>query len=454
MDSIWSKTCKRKKRPALSGEIRADVAVIGGGITGILTAWQLEQAGIRTVILEADQIGGGQTKNTTAKITSQHGMFCNRFLEKKGEEKAKNYVQANQDAVEEYKRIVREEGIDCDLTECDSYVYSSDKEKLRKETEAVRFPHQASFHPLKFLEALARNLTVYEDTLVTEVRGHQVKTLCGSVKADKIIFAAHFPFINFPGMYFARMHQERSYVIALETEESLEGMYIGDGKESLSFRQYDKYLLLGGQAHRTGENRTGGQYEKLKKAAEEIYSQSQVTACWSAQDCITADRIPFIGGYSEEQPDWYVATGFQKWGMSSAMVSAMLLRDMICGRENPYADVFTPSRFSAEEFPQIIKDSGKAVKGLTKRFFHLPGETADRLLRGHGAVADTPQGKAGVYKTEEGKLCQVNIVCPHMGCELNWNPEELTWDCPCHGSRFDREGNLIDGPAKEGICHG
>ena len=331
MDSIWSKTSKGKKRPSLEGDVRTDVAVIGGGMTGILTAWQLEQAGIHTVILEADQIGGGQTKNTTAKITSQHGMFCNRFLEKKGEEKAKNYVQANQDAVEEYKRIVREEGIDCDLTECDSYVYSSDKEKLRKETEAVRFPHQASFHPLKFLEALARNLTVYEDTLVTEVRGHQVKTLCGSVKADKIIFAAHFPFINFPGMYFARMHQERSYVIALETEESLEGMYIGDGKESLSFRQYDKYLLLGGQAHRTGENRTGGQYEKLKKAAEEIYSQSQVTACWSAQDCITADRIPFIGGYSEERPDWYVATGFQKWGMSSAMVSAMLLRDMICG---------------------------------------------------------------------------------------------------------------------------
>ena len=408
MDSIWNKTCKREKRPALAGETRADVAVIGGGITGILTAWQLEQAGIHTVILEADQIGGGQTKNTTAKITSQHGMFCHRFLEKKGEEKARNYVQVNQEAVKEYNRIIMEEGIDCDLTECASYVYSSDGEKLRKETEAARklginasfeahieipvscagaviFPHQAAFHPLKFLEALARNLTVYEDTMVTEVRGHQVKTSCGSVRADKIIFAAHFPFINFPGMYFARMHQERSYVIALETEERLKGIYIGDGKETFSFRQYDKYLLLGGQAHRTGENPTGGQYEKLKKAAEEIYSQSQVTACWSAQ---------------------------------------------------------------------IIKDSGKAVKGLTKRFFHMPEETADRLLRGHGAMADTPQGKAGVYKTEEGKLCQVNIVCPHMGCELNWNPEELTWDCPCHGSRFDREGNLIDGPAKEGICHG
>ena len=392
MDSIWSKTCKQKKRTALAGEIRADVAVIGGGMTGILTAWHLEQAGICTVILEADQIGGGQTKNTTAKITSQHGMFCHRFLEKKGEEKARNYVQD---------------------------VYSSDKEKLRQEIEAARrlginasfvehieipvscagavmFPHQAAFHPLKFLEALAWNLTVYEDTLVTEVRGHQVKTSCGSVKADKIIFAAH----------------------------------------------------------RTGENQAGGQYENLKKTAAEMYPQSQVTACWSAQDCITADGIPFIGRYSEERPDWFVATGFQKWGMSSAMVSAMLLRDMICGISNPYKDIFVPSRFSAEEIPQIMKDSGKAVKGLTKRFFHLPGGTADELLRGHGAVTDTPQGKAGVYKTEEGKLCQVDIVCPHMGCELNWNPEELTWDCPCHGSRFDREGNLIDGPAQEGISHG
>ena len=139
--------------------------------------------------------------------------------------------------------------------------------------------------------------------------------------------------------------------------------------------------------------------------------------------------------------------------MSSAMVSAMLLKDMVCGKKNPYEEVFTPSRFSTEEVPQIMNDGGKAVKGLTRRFFHLPDETAAELKRGHGAVVDTPEGKAGVYKTEEGRICQADIVCPHMGCELSWNPDELSWDCPCHGSRFDWEGNLIDGPAQEGIAH-
>nr|WP_294494334.1 FAD-dependent oxidoreductase [uncultured Mediterraneibacter sp.] len=474
MESIWSKTYRRKKYAALNQNIETEVAVIGGGMAGILTAWQLERAGARIVVLEADQIGGGQTKNTTAKITSQHGLFCHSFIEKKGEETARKYVQANQYAVEEYKKIVRDENIDCDLTEADAYVYSDDGEKLKMETEAAQklgidasfktqieipvpcagavcFPNQAQFHPLKFIEALSEHMTVYEDTPVTDVEGNLIKTSGGSVRAEKIVFAAHFPFINFPGMYFARMHQERSYVLALEGAGTLNGMYIGAGKDTLSFRQYDKYILLGGQGHRTGENREDGCYERLKVSAEQLYPGSCIAAQWSAQDCITSDGIPFIGQYAADRTDWYVATGFQKWGMSSSMVSAMLLRDMICGKENPFVEVFAPSRFSAEELPQILKDSGKAVKGLTKRFFHLPDETVSALERGHGAVVDTPQGKAGVYKTEEGEIYQVDIVCPHMGCELVWNPDEHSWDCPCHGSRFDCMGNLLDGPAQEGI---
>ena len=477
MESIWSKTCHREKRPALDCPIEADVVVIGGGMAGILTAWQLEQAGVHAVVLEADQIGGGQTKNTTAKITAQHGMFCHSFIEKKGEEAARKYVQANQAAVEEYRRIIRKECIDCDLTQSDAYVYSTDGEKLRQETEAaqklgihasyekqieipiscagaVRFPSQAEFHPLKFVNALAEHLTIYEDTQVTEVEDNLVKTACGTVGAGKIIFATHYPFVNFPGMYFTRMHQERSYVLALENAGRLDGMYIGDGKNTLSFRQYDKYILLGGQEHRTGENREGGCYEKLKEWAKELYPQSRVAACWSAQDCITTDKVPFIGQYAADRPDWLVSTGFQKWGMSSSMVSAMLLRDMICGTENPYAEVFAPSRFSAEEIPQLMKEGGEAVKGLTKRFFHIPDETITGLARGHGAIVETPQGKAGVFKTEEDRICQVDVVCPHLGCELTWNPDELSWDCPCHGSRFDYRGKRLDGPAQNDLeCH-
>ncbi len=476
MESIWSQTYNRKKNSALEGHIQSDAAVIGGGMAGILTAWYLEQSGIRTVVLEADQIGGGQTKNTTAKITSQHGMLCHTFIEKKGEETARKYVQANQNAVEEYRKLIREKGIHCDLSETNAYVYSKDGEKLRYETEAAQrlgidasfekqieipvscagavcFPGQAEFHPLKFIGTLAEQLTIYEGTLVTEVENHLVKTARGSVKADHIIFTTHFPFVNFPGMYFARMHQERSYVIALENAGKLNGMYIGDGEDTLSFRQYDRYVLLGGQAHRTGENREGGCFETLKEIAKDRYPESSVVACWSAQDCMTTDNIPFIGQYSVERTNWWVATGFGKWGMSSSMVSAMLLRDKICGIENQYAEIFDPSRFATEEIPGLMKESGKAIKGLTKRFFHVPNETITALERGHGAVVETPQGKAGVYKTEEGKIYQVDIVCPHMGCELAWNPNECSWDCPCHGSRFDFMGNLLDGPAQEGISH-
>lgn len=475
MDSIWTKTFTIRKRASLKGDIRADVAVIGGGMTGILTAWQLKQAGVRAVVLEADRIGRGQTGNTTAKITSQHGMFCYTFIGNKGEEIARKYVQANQAAVEDYKRIIRERGISCDLRECDSYVYSADGDTLAKEVEAARklgvdavleeqislpvacagtvcFHGQAEFHPLKFIGALAEELEIYENTPVKEVEEHLVKTPGGSVRADKIVFAVHFPFINFPGMYFARMHQERSYVLALENAGTVDGLYIGEGEDVLSFRQYKQYLLLGGQAHRTGENREGGRYEKLKKVAGKMYPQSRIAACWSAQDCMTTDRVPFIGSYAADRPDWYVATGFCKWGMSSAMVSAMMLKDMICGINNPYTEVFAPSRFSGEEIPQLLEDTGKSVKGLTKRFFHMPQETVDELPRGHGGVIDTPQGKTGVYKTEDGQLFQVDIVCPHMGCELTWNPDERSWDCPCHGSRFDYKGNRIDGPAEEGIA--
>ena len=474
MESIWSRTCDIRKREPLRGDSEADAVVIGGGMAGILTAYQLEKAGIETVVLEAERIGGGQTKNTTAKITSQHGMFCKTFIEKKGKETALKYVQSNQKAVEEYKRIIQGEKIDCDFEEMDSYVYSQDADKLKEEAEAacelgisavyekeieipvscagaVRFAHQAQFHPLKFIEADADSLTVYEDRPVKEIEEHTVKTPCGTVQAGKIIFAAHFPFINFPGMYFARMHQERSYVLALEGAGTLNGMYIGDGESALSFRQYGRYLLLGGQGHRTGKNKEGGRYAALCGAAETLYPGSKEIARWSAQDCVTADEIPFIGTYAKERPAWIVATGFRKWGMSSSMSAAMLIRDMLCGNDNPHAEVFAPARFSAEEIPQIMKDSGTAVKGLTKRFFHIPGEMAGQLEPGHGAVVETAEGKAGVYKTEEGRIFQVDIVCPHLGCELAWNSDERTWDCPCHGSRFDYEGNLLEGPAQEGI---
>ena len=250
-------------------------------------------------------------------------------------------------------------------------------------------------------------------------------------------------------MYFARMHQERSYVLALENAPDVGGMWIGIGETAYSMRNAGNLLLLGGGGHRCGENSGGGRYDALRRKAQEWFPGSREVAHWSAQDCVTADEVPYIGRYAANRPNWYVATGFQKWGMTSAMVSAMILRDMLSGVDNPYAEVFDPGRFDVAGIADIAEESGHAVKGLAKRFFQIPSEHASEIPAGHGGIVFWKGEKVGVYKDEDGKIWPVDLRCPHMGCQVEWNPDERSWDCPCHGSRFDRFGHLISGPAQE-----
>ena len=474
MRSIWTQNIDIRKRDCLKENIETEVAVIGAGLAGILIAFQLQRAGKKVVVIEGNRIASGQTSHTTAKITSQHGLVYHRFIREVGEEKAKQYALANESAIDEYRKLIKEEKISCDFEEKCSYIFSDDEMELQEELEAVnqlglsaelvrrlsipisctgaiRFDHQAQFHPIKFIKAISESLTVYENTPVTSVEGHRIKTKGGEVQAEKIVFATHFPFINFPGMYFARMHQERSYVLALKGIGQVDGMFLGEGKNAYSFRNYGDFLLFGGESHRTGENKDGGRYDALRKKAKELFPDSEEVAHWSAQDCITVDSIPYIGNYTSEKSDWYVATGFQKWGMSHSMVSAMILRDLICGNENPYSEVFDPSRFVTKDIKNIAKEGGMAVKGLVKRVFQLPEETAMGLPKGHGGVVELEEEKVGVYKDFDGKLYVVDIRCPHLGCQLEWNPDERSWDCPCHGSRFDYHGKLISNPAQEDI---
>lgn len=475
MESIWTKTCTIPKREPLQKDIETEVAVIGAGLAGILTAYQLQQAGKQVLLLEADRIASGQTKHTTAKITSQHGLIYARLRRTQGEDKARQYAMANEAAIAAYRCIIEEKGIPCDFQEVPAYIYSQDRDALLEEAEAaaalgirasfrshvalpcgdfsaLRFDGQAQFHPLKFIKHLAEGLTIYEKTPVQTVEEHTLHTPKGIVTAEDIVFATHYPFVNFPGLYFARMHQERSYVLALENAPFPEGMFIGSGEITDSFRIYGKYVLLGGEGHRTGENRQGGRYDALRQRAKELFPQSQEAAHWSAQDCIPADGIPYIGHYAASTPHWYVATGFQKWGMTSSMVAALLIRDSICGKENPYAAVFDPQRFSAEAAEGIACEGRQAVKTFAKRLFRLPEATAKALPLGHGGVVELDGQKLGVYKEENGTLHLVDIRCPHLGCQLEWNPDEKSWDCPCHGSRFDFRGNCITGPAQEGIA--
>ena len=426
MISIWSDSVKFPSFEQLKKDIKTDVLIIGGGITGILCAYMLKQAGIDYVLVEADKLCSGITKNTTAKISIQHGLIYHKLVKRFGLEKARMYLDANEAALQQYMKLC--EDIDCHFELKDSFVYSlNSPTKLEKELHAlnqlgytadyakklplplsnagaVRFENQAQFHPLKFLAEISKELSIYEHTKVRELMPNTAITKHGRISAQNIIITTHFPFLNKHGSYFLKMYQHRSYVIAYENAANVNGMYVDENDKGFSFRNYDKYLLIGGGDHRTGKK--GGNWKEISEFAAAHYPDAQARYYWATQDCMTLDEVPYIGAYSKRTENLYVATGFNKWGMTSSMTAAMLLRDMIAKKECSYAPVFSPSRTM-----------------LRTQFFINAFETTTNLL--------TPTTKR----------------CPHLGCALKWNPQERSWDCPCHGSRFTENGELIDNPA-------
>lgn len=432
MKSIWQKEVAMPEFPASQGEIETEVLIIGGGIAGILTAYFLEQEGVDYVLLEKNRVCDGTTGHTTAKITLQHGLIYDKLLSTFGREITWKYLQANRQAIEQYEKLCKK--TDCNFERKDNFVYSiDDKGKLEREMEAFRrlgydarlcdtpklpfetagavcCSDQAQFQPLKFLSFIAKDLKIYEHAFVREMIGNTAVTENGKVKADKVVVATHFPFINKHGSYFLKMYQNRSYVLALgksgESKADLQvgGMYVDEDKKGLSFRNYGDILLIGGGSHRTGKQ--GGNWEELRQIAGKYYPGTEEICAWAAQDCMTLDDVPYIGQYSGRTKELYVAAGFNKWGMTGAMVAAGLLCDMVTGKENDFSDVFSTSRNMLR--PQLLVNTFEAVKNL---------------------LTVTPKR------------------CPHLGCALKWNQAERTWDCACHGSRFSETGEVLDNPA-------
>ena len=472
MDSIWTKTASLPAFPTLAGDLKADVAVIGGGLAGILTAYRLRQSGASVVVLEADRVGQGQTGGTTAKLTAQHGLCYQRLMEDLGEEAAGRYARSQTAAVSRLRQLVQEKDISCDFQDCTAFLYTTgapgplEREyracrKLRLDvflTEDTELPFsvsalglrsQSRFHPQKLLAALAKDLAVYEHTRVLEAEGHQLRTTSGMVTAQKVVFTCHYPFPKAPGFFFARQHQERSYVLALENAAPIQDMYLGIDENGLSFRSWEQVLLLGGGGHRTGSNRQGGKYDMLRRAARQYWPDSREIAAWSAQDCMPMDGVPYIGSFAESRPDWLVATGFQKWGMSSSVLAADILSALVLDQAlQPDWALFSPQRFHpSASAKQMAEDAACSLRGLGRRFLESGRISAGELPCGHGGIVELDGEKLGVYRASNGELFAVTPQCPHLGCQLEWNPDEHSWDCPCHGSRFDVHGRLLDGPA-------
>lgn len=476
MKSLWSESCKFRKREALNKDIKTDVLVIGAGIAGILTAYMLKQKGREVVVIDAAEIASGNTKNTTAKITSQHDLIYSKLITEFGEEKARQYAKANELAIKKYKEIIENRRIECDFEEKPAYVYSlNEVEVLKEEAEAakklgidaefvqeanlhfkingaLKFNNQAQFNPLKFLKDISNELVIYENTRALEIKENLVVTSGGNITAKNIVVATHYPIMNAPGYYFMKIHQERSYVLALENKSEVDGMYIDLNKEGYSFRTYNNLLLLGGISHRTGENEEGGSYDELRKVAKRLYPKAKEKYHWSAQDCMTIDGIPYIGRYSSETPSIYVATGFNKWGMTSSMVSAMIISDMILEKENDFSEIFSPRRFDLSlSINNIANDLIETAKNFIAQKVYIPSSEIEHIKNGHGGIIEYNGEKVGVYKNKEGKEFFVSTKCTHLGCQLSWNADELTWDCPCHGSRFDYKGRLIGSPATKDL---
>lgn len=426
--SIWEDSIKLPEFPKLQGDLKTDVLVIGGGICGLLCAYQLKQAGIDCALVEANRIASGVTAGTTAKITALHGLIYADLVKNFGLETAEKYYYVNQKAIADFAKIAKEAA--CDFEAKTAYTYSlQGQEKIEQEfsvlqrlgakpemqyasplpipfAAAVGLPNQGQFHPLKFLQAICKDLQIYEHTRVTEFTPKYV--LCGKQKilANQIIVATHFPMLNKHGMYFLKLYQHRSYVLGIEGAPCPEGMYVDERDKGLSFRSHKGMLLLGGGGGRTGK--PCGGWGELDRFRKRFYPESQVKFQWAAQDCISLDGMPLIGQYSPCTPNLYVATGFNKWGMTGSMAAANILTDMICSRRNECAHIFAPDR-------SIWK----------------------------------PQLAINCFESLTNFLYPTVRRCPHLGCALKWNKQERSWDCSCHGSRFAPDGKLLNNPANK-----
>jgi len=488
--SYWMDSVKFSNYEKLNSNIKTDVAVVGGGIAGILTAYLLSRQGVKVTIFEADKILRGTIGHTTAKITSLHDLRYQKIDQLMSREFARQYADANETAIRMIRSIAEENNIDCDLNTESSYVFTQRDdyiEKIEKEAKiaselgiaasytdkiplsinikaAVRFDNQARFHPLKFLLPLSEKIIsggsqIYEQTRIADLEIENNAFILKTadeykITADKVIIASHYPFYNKAGFYFARLYPERSYVIAVKAAEKYPGgMYINAEDPARSIRSQEtenneELYLIGGEHHKTGQGEdTINHYKALADFANQHFTVKDIVCRWSTQDCMSIDDVPLTGQFVSEIPNLFVATGFNKWGMTNSMASAILLKDIILNIPNSWKDVYSPSRHTImASIKNFVVENANVAKELIKGKLESIDDDID-IKPGEGKVVEINEQRAGAYRDEEGKLHIVNTTCTHMGCELNWNSAEKSWDCPCHGSRFSFEGDVIEGPA-------
>ncbi|MGG2093939.1 FAD-dependent oxidoreductase [Bacillus sp. S13(2024)] len=492
-EPYWRDSTTFPTFPKLTENIKTEVAIVGAGITGITTAYLLAKEGIKVALIDAGNILNGTTGHTTAKITTQHDLIYDELISNFGEEKARLYYEANDKARQFIKDIVQQHNIQCDFTEEDAYLYTNSTEslhKLTKELEAYKklgipgkyvesiplpipikaalvIKNQAQFHPLRYLAALVEQFieaggVIYENTTAVDVeKGSylQVITRDGHrVTCSYIISCSHFPFYDANSFFFARMYAERSYVLGVKTKQEYPGgMYISidNPKRSLRYTAMgdEKLVLIGGESHKTGQGiNMMKHYDALQAFGEETFGIEEIPYRWATQDLITLDKVPYIGHINENNPNIFVATGYRKWGMTNGTAAALLLKASIMKIDSPYKELYAPSRFHTNpDIKTFVTQNLDVAKHLLEGKLEFALRKPEDLENGEGAVVRVNGKRAGAYKDDDGKLHIVDTTCTHLGCEVEWNNGDCTWDCPCHGSRFSIHGDVIEGPADKAL---
>ena len=490
-EPYWRDLIGLPEFPCLDKDIHVDAVIVGGGITGITSAYLLANEGLKVAVLEAGKLLNGTTGHTTAKITAQHDLIYDEFTHHFGKNKTRLYYEANMEALNFIKKTVDQHQINCDFNTQDAYLYATTNEyasKIEKEAKAYEnlgidgglvetipfdieiknglvMKNQAQFHPLKYLTHLIQIIKekgglIFENTTAVNVETGQQPTVLTReglrVTGSHVLSCSHFPFYEGLGFYSTRMYADRSYIIAVKTKKAYPGgMYLSVDQPARSLRSAtmngEEIVLIGGESHKTGQGKDTMEYYKaLETFGEQVFGLEHILYRWSAQDLTTLDKIPYIGEITANQPNILIATGYRKWGMSNGTAAALLFRDMILNKKNAYQSLYTPSRFYAHpSLKNFLVENADVAAHLIKGKLEWPTKNAKDLANGEGAVISIKGHRKGAYKDDEGKLHIVDTTCTHIGCEVEWNNGDRTWDCPCHGSRFSYTGEVIEGPAEK-----
>jgi glycine/D-amino acid oxidase-like deaminating enzyme/nitrite reductase/ring-hydroxylating ferredoxin subunit len=487
MSSYWIESTAGTSYPQLDGDLEVDVAIIGGGITGVTAALLLKRAGKRVALLEMKRIARGATGYTTAKLTSGHNVIYSALEQTFGANGSRVYAEANQAGLQQVRSLAEELGIDCDLEPRANYVYAGSAEavfrieeevkaarraglavSLVKETSlpypvaaAARLENQAQFHPRKYVLGLAEAVPgdgshVFEQTRARDVRQGELSTVLtqhGVVRARHVIVATHLPFED-SGLYFAKTHPQRSYAIAfpIGDESAPDGMFISADQPTRSLRTAPRdggrLLIVGGEGHKTGQGDAAESYGRLEAWARGHFAVELVPYRWATHDYVSIDRVPFVGPLLPWRTRVWVATGYGKWGMTNGTAAALILADLVLERKNPWAELFSSRRVRSLVSRSFVRENANVVRRLVGDRLKLPGrEAIEALAPGEGAVVRVEGETLAVSRSEDGSLAGVSPRCTHLGCHVGWNNAERTWDCPCHGSRYLPDGSVIEGPA-------